>query len=269
MKKLVFLLLLGLPCYAIDVKAIKTNTSFEEVAHIDKLEQIKINEVPRTTYTPKNLRTQYIMSFQGRDNQNTMINWSNTFTDYDTKTIKSEIIDNTYYIQDNTGTSFATGEHVDLSDINENIETLSDSLNETNDKVKSNKKQIENNTKKIKQNSENIRRNTQSIQQVNQRIDSYAQDIDKVNDRVDDLEHNMYSGLATVTALTSLHPNPRSSGPIELSVGTGVYRDQCAGAAGLFIHPTNNLMIQGGASIGNRNNYAGYVGMTFSFGKSR
>lgn len=249
-------------CYAIDVKAIKTNTSFEEVAHIDKLEQIKINEVPRTTYTPKNLRTQYMMSFQGRDNQNIMINWSNTFTDYDTKTIKSEIIDNTYYIQDNTGASFATGEHVDLTPINESINSLSDSVEE-------NEKQINKNSKKIKQNSESIKRNTQSIQEVNQRIDSYAQDIDKVNDRVNSLERDIYSGLATVTALTSLHPNPRAEGPIELSIGTGVYRDQCAGAAGVFIHPTDNLMIQGGASVGNRNNYAGFVGLTFSFGHKK
>lgn len=252
-------LLFIMPCYAIDIKAIKTNTSFEEVARIDKLEQIKINELPRTTYTPKNLRTQYNMSFQGRDNNNTMINWSNTFNDYDTKILTSEIIDNTYYIQDNTGKTFKTGERVDLSPINESIEALSSSLEKD-------EKQLNKNRKNIKKNAEDIRRNTQSIQAVNQRIDSYAQDMDRINDKVDGLERDMYSGLATVSALTSLHPNPRSQGPIELSIGTGVYRDQCAGAAGLFIHPTNNLMIQGGASLGNRNNYAGFVGLTFSFG---
>ena len=59
--------------YAGEIKAIKTNESFQEVAHIDRLEQIRINTVPRATYTPKNLRSQYMMSFQGRDNNNTAI----------------------------------------------------------------------------------------------------------------------------------------------------------------------------------------------------
>lgn len=292
MKKIlltIILLGISLPSFSTDIKAIYTNTSFEEVARIDKLEQIKINEMPRTQYTPTNLRTQYNMSFQGKDKNNTMVWWSNTFTDYDTKILKSEIIDNTYYLYDNSGNIFETGEHVDLSDINNNIDDLTSGLEQINKQVTKNKKNIKQNTenieansqaieenneaikqntKKINKNTKNIKNNTQSIQTINERIEGYAKDIDRIDSKLDTLEQNMYSGLATVTALTSLHPNPRSEGIIELSVGTGIYRDQCAGAVGMFIHPTENLMLQGGASIGNHS-YAGFVGLTFSFGSRK
>ena len=76
------------------------------------------------------------------------------------------------------------------------------------------------------------------------------------------MQREMRSGLATVTALTSLHPNPRSKAPIELSAGVGMYKDQCAGAVGLFAHPTDNFMIQGGVAFGNNDDWAGYVGVT-------
>lgn len=222
---IIFLISFVLLCsttYAGEIKAIKTNESFQEVAHIDRLEQIKINTVPRTTYTPKNLRSQYMMSFQGRDNNNTAVYWSNTFTDYDTKVIKSLQEGDSYYIEDNTGARFKTGEHVDLTPIQNNMQTL------------------------------------------NQRMDGYGQDLSRLNNRIDEVQNNVYSGLATVTALTSLHPNPRSTSFAEVSFGAGMFRDQCAGAAGLFLHPTNWSMLQGGFSFGNQNNYAGFVGMTFN-----
>lgn len=222
---IIFLISFVLLCsttYAGEIKAIKTNESFQEVAHIDRLEQIRINTVPRTTYTPKNLRSQYMMSFQGRDNNNTAIHWSNTFTDYDTKVIKSLQEGDSYYIEDNTGARFKTGEHVDLTPIQNNMQTL------------------------------------------NQRMDGYGQDISRLDNKINDVQNNMYSGLATVTALTSLHPNPRSTSFAEVSLGAGVFRDQCAGAAGLFLHPTNWSMLQGGFAFGNQNNYAGFVGMTLN-----
>jgi hypothetical protein len=43
-----------------------------------------------------------------------------------------------------------------------------------------------------------------------------------------------------------------------------VFRDQCAGAAGLFLHPNKWSMLQGGFAFGNQDNYAGFVGMTFN-----
>ena len=222
---IIFLISFVLLCpttYAGEIKAIKTNESFQEVARIDRLEQIKINTVPRTTYTPKNLRSQYMMSFQGRDNNNTAIHWSNTFTDYDTKVIKSLQEGDSYYIEDNTGARFKTGEHVDLTPIQNNMQTL------------------------------------------NQRMDGYGQDISRLDNKINDVQKNMYTGLATVTALTSLHPNPRSTSFAEVSLGAGVFRDQCAGAAGLFLHPNKWSMLQGGFAFGNQDNYAGFVGMTFN-----
>ena len=226
MKKLI--ILLGLLCcitpvYAQDVRAIKTNESFEEVARIDHVQEIRINTVPRRQYTPTNLRTQYEMRFTGKnDTTGAMTVWSNTFTDYDTKVTGSGLEGDDYYIYDNAGQKFKTGEHVDLTPIKQSINN-----------------------------------NVQSINGLNNRVD-------RMNNRIDNLEHNVYSGLATVTALTSLHPNPRSTDPVELSVGMGMYRDQCAGAAGLFIHPTDNVMIQGGFAFGNSSNYAGFVGTTIS-----
>ena len=92
---------------------------------------------------------------------------------------------------------------------------------------------------------------------------------EQLNNRVSDLQEEVYSGLATVTALTALHPNPRSTEPVELSLGTGIFRDQCAGAAGLFVHPNDRVMIQGGAAFGNNNDWAGYVGLTLGIGKAK
>lgn len=225
-KFVLIVLLFAPPCYSQDIKAIKTNESFQEVAHIDQLQQIKINTVPRTTYTPTNLRTQYNMQFQGRNTSDgSMTVWSNTFTDYDTKITESKVIDNKYYIYDNTGKSFLTGEHVDFTPINNRLDRFNQDMNGLSNKVNS------------------------------------------LSNQIGDLERNVYSGLATVTALTSLHPNPRSIEPVELSLGVGMYRDQCAGAAGLFVHPTDSVMLQGGAAFGNENNWAGYLGVTFSVGK--
>lgn len=242
-------------CYAIDIKAIKTNESFEEVAHIDKLEQIKINTVPRTSATPKNLRTQYMMSFQGRDNNNTMVWWSNTLTDYDTKITSADLIDNDYYIYDNTGKSYKTGEHVDLTPIQESINNIVSDMSEMSTTIEDNTQNIQVNKGNIEQNRQSIIQNSYDIQRLNSRVD-------RIDQRIDKLQEDMNAGLATVTALTSLHPNPRSNAPVELSLGAGVYRDQCAGAAGLFVHPTENIMLQGGFAYGNRDNYAGFAGVT-------
>ena len=247
-KLLLLIVIIALPCSAGDIKAIKTNQQFEEVAHIDRLEQIKINQPPTTTYTPKNLRSQYVMSFQGRDNNNTAIYWSNTFTDYDTKVMESVLDGNDYYIKDNTGKLFKTGEHVDLAPLQADINTS--------------KQNIQTNTQNIETNRQNIQTNSSQIQNLNQKVSKQGQSINNLRRQVSDLQSEMRSGLATVTALTSLHPNPRSKAPVELSAGVGMYKDQCAGAAGLFVHPSDNFMIQGGVAFGNSSDIAGYMGVT-------
>lgn len=224
-----------LSCQAIDIQAVKTNEVFEEIARIDKLEQIKVNIMPRGKYTPKNLRTQYELRFTGKNTSTgAMTVWSNTFTDYDTKIMESKLEGNEYYIYDNTGKAFKTGEHVDLAPINESINT----------------------------NTQNIQTNTQSINKLNQKVSKQSKNISQLRNQVSSMQQEMRSGLATVTALTSLHPNPRSKAPIELSAGVGMYKDQCAGAVGLFAHPTDNFMIQGGVAFGNNDDWAGYVGVT-------
>ena len=233
-------------CYAADIKAIKTNEQFEEVARIDKLEQIKISTPPTTAYTPKNLKKQQIVSFQGRDNSNTMIYWSSTFTDYDTKILSSELTDEGYFITDNTGKKVKTGDN--LTPIQESINDIISDMSVMNESINEN-------TQNINANCQNIMENRRDIQRLDNRMD-------RIDQKVDHLEEDMKAGLATVSALTSLHPNPRSNAPVELSLGTGFYRDQCAGAAGVFIHPTDNIMLQGGFAFGNRNNYAGFAGVT-------
>jgi autotransporter adhesin len=230
-----FILLSTIAAQAGDIKAIKTNESFEEVARIDQLQQIRVSNPPVTQYTPKNLRKQQLLEFQGRNTQNgSMTYWSTNISDYDTKIIKSLQDGNSYYIEDNTGKRFQTGEHVDLTPIKQDIGNIQSGM-----------------------------------QTMNQRMNSYGQDITRLNNKIDDVQHNMYTGLATVTALTSLHPNPRSTSFAEVSLGAGLFRDQCAGAAGLFIHPTDWSMLQGGFAFGNQDNYAGYVGATFSLPKIR
>jgi len=289
MKKLI--ILLGLLCcitpvYAQDVRAIKTNESFEEVARIDHVQEIRINTMPRRQYTPTNLRTQYEMRFTGKnDTTGAMTVWSNTFTDYDTKVTGSGLEGDDYYIYDNAGQKFKTGEHIDLTpiqtsinnvinDVNVNkaniqqntldINGLRTDLTATNNNVSQNAQNIQKNSNKIEINRQNIQINKNNIESLTDRMNRTAQDINRLDNRINNVEQNMRSGLATVTALTSLHPNPRSDAPVELSLGTGMYKDQCAGAAGLFIHPNDWSMLQGGFAFGNSDNYAGYVGMTFS-----
>ena len=264
---LFIVMLSPLACYSGDIKAIKTNSSFEEVAHIDQLDYIKINEPPTLSATPKNLRKQYVMEFRGRNTTTGAYTvWSNTFTDYDTKIMNSTLgEDGYYYLQDNTGKLFKTGQ--DLTPVYKMIDNTNAQVNTNTNNIETNRQNIQTNANNIEINRQNIDRNTQSIQTMNRRMNSYGRDITRLNNRVNDLEHNMYSGLATVTALTSLHPNPRSTAPIELSIGTGIFRDSVAGAVGIFAHPTENLMIQGGFSFGDDESYAGYVGITIGLGR--
>ena len=264
------LLSLTLPCYPADIKAIKTNSSFEETARIDQLQQIKVNTPPTTQYTPKNLKSQQILQFQGRNTTDgSMTVWSTTITDYDTKIMESVLEDSGYYIIDNTGKRFKTGDNLTpiQNSINNIVNDLSNTQTQVNtntNNIQTNKNNIEINRQNIQQNRQDIIQNSQNIQRMNTQVRQNTQDIQRLDNKVDTLRNDMNSGLATVTALTSLHPNPRSNAPVELSIGAGMYRDQCAGAAGLFVHPSDNWMLQGGFAFGNQNNYAGYAGMTIN-----
>lgn len=109
-------------------------------------------------------------------------------------------------------------------------------------------------------NSNQIKAVQNRIESINSRVQSQQQQINKLDNKIE-------SGLATVTALTSLHPNPRASQKLEVSVGGGMYADNVAGAVGIFYHPSDRVQLNVGASYGGDNSFAGGVGITFSLGR--
>ena len=82
------------------------------------------------------------------------------------------------------------------------------------------------------------------------------------------MNDRMKQGFATVTALTSLHPNPRSNEKLEVSIGTGIYMDTFAGAIGLFYHPNDRVQVYAGGAYGGHDSWAGGAGITFGIGRS-
>lgn len=221
------------PAQAADIKAIKTNDQFQEVAKITQLDTIKINTPPVTAYTPKDLHKQTIVSFQGRNTETGVYTvWSQTFTDYNTKITKSYMKDGKFYVEDNTGKVFQTG--ADYS------------------------REIQQANTAIKTNANNIKAVSNNLERLNTKVDRTIQGLYDLNDKVD-------KGLATVTALTSLHPNPRFKGKTQISIGSGMYGNHIAGAIGLFHHVNDNVMVSIGASYGGGNSYAGNIGVSIGF----
>lgn len=210
-------------CLAQDAKAITyehSNSSFETVMELKELQSIETWQQPTTQYTPKNLKTQYQIRFNGKTNSG-VGSYTMPITDYDTKIIKSlKATDGYYYIQDNTGAYYKTGESVNLQPINDKINNLQNRL----------------------------------------------QDQDS---RINKLDNKIESGLATVTALTALHPNPRSNEKLEVSIGAGMYADNVAGAIGVFYHPNDRVQLNIGASYGGDSQFAGSCGITFSLGRKK
>ena len=254
MKRILLLaLLIGLPSYAGDISASYSDSSFEEIFHVDQLQSIEMWEQPKTAYTPKNLRTEQQVRFNGKEGTKTYNSYTLHLTDYDTKIVKSYFKDGKFYVEDNTGKVFQTGElqQVDTS----KIETA-----------------IENNTSKIETNTNRINQNSQAIQSNTQNINAIKNDVSRLNTRVNDmqsqinrLDNRLEKGLATVTALTALHPNPRHKGKTQISVGAGMYADNVAGAIGIFHWLTDKIMLSAGASYGGDSSFAGNVGITIGF----
>ena len=202
---------------------------FEPVLDIGNVTSIEAWQQPRTQYTPKNLKSEYQIRYSGTDkNGRGAYSYTTHFTDYDTYIIKNGLTeDGKYYVQDNTGKGFITGEKVDLTPVNNKINNVSS------------------------------------------QIDSMKGDINNINNRIDNMNSRMKQGFATVTALTSLHPNPRSKDKLEVSLGTGVYMDTMAGAIGLFYHPNDRVQIYAGGAYGGHDSWAGGAGITFSLGRKR
>lgn len=195
--------------------------NFETVMDIGNINSIETWEQPRTPYTPKNLVSEQQVRYSGTDkNGRGAYSYTQHFTDYDTKITGSYIQDDKYFIKDNLGRSYQTGERVDLTPINNQMSSLQN------------------------------------------QIDTNSQRINK-------LDNKLESGLATVSALTALHPNPRFTGKTEVSVGMGMYADNVAGAIGIFHHFNDRVMMNVAASYGGDSQWAGSCGVTFGIGRMK
>ena len=167
-----------------------------------------------------------------------------------------------------------------------NISTLNTKLNETNTQVNNNSIAIQNNTKAIQNNTTNIKRidsqvqtNTaniqnvsRAVQQTNGNVQALSNGLQNLDRKVDatinglhKLNNRLEQGLATVSALAGLHPNPRHQGKTQVSVSAGMYADNVAGAVGIFHYVNDRVMLSAGASYGGSNSFAGNVGITIGF----
>lgn len=226
-------------CLAQDAKGAvaydNMDSSFETIVKGDNLQKIETWEQPRTQYTPQNLRSQYQVRFSGKDGSNSYTSYTLPITDYDTyiTSISKDAETGKMYVHDNAGRKILTG-----IDNSAQIEQL------RND-------------------------NSAQIKDVQNRVDNLSSRVQSQQQQINKLDNKLESGLATVTALTSLHPNPRSNEKLEVSIGAGVYADNVAGAIGLFYHPNDRVQIYAGASYGGDDQFAGGAGITFGIGKAR
>ena len=202
---------------------------FESVMYIPQVNSIEAWEQPRTKYTPSNLKSEYQIRYNGSDtNGRNAYSYTTHFTDYDTYITGNGITaDGKYYVQQNNGKAYITGEKTDLTPVYNGISSVQNNINNISDRV------------------------------------------DNLSNRLDTMGSKMKQGFATVTALTSLHPNPRSNEKLEVAVGTGMYQDTVAGAIGLFYHPNNRVQLYAGAAYGGHESWAGGAGVTFSIGGKR
>lgn len=111
--------------------------------------------------------------------------------------------------------------------------------------------------------------NSAQIKDVQNRVDNISSRVQNQQNQINKLDNKLEGGLATVTALTGLHPNPRATEKLEVSVATGIYADNVAGAIGMFYHPNNRVQLNVGASYGGDSQFAGSCGITFSLGRKK
>lgn len=236
-------LLLSFPLCANAISADFMEGQFESVMYIPQLNSIEAWEQPRTQYTPKNLKSEYQIRYNGSDtNGRNAYSYTTHFTDYDTYITGNGITeDGKYYVQQNNGKSYITGEKVDLEPVKQDITEIKQNFNSVNTRVDS----------------------------LNNQVSGISDRVDRLDNRIDSMNNKMKQGFATVTALTSLHPNPRSKEKLEVSIGTGMYMDTCAGALGLFYHPNDRVQVYAGAAYGGHDSWAGGAGVTFSLGKRK
>lgn len=214
---------------------------------------------------------------------------------YNHQPIIDSILDNTNSINDlinrvdrNEDNIYANsyGVHqnaVDIKDLQNNTNAInnrvinnSNRIDVNSEKIINNSNAIKENANRIENNSNRIDNNSTAINKLNGQVGANTQNIeniqnrlDNTNSRINKLDDKLESGLATVTALTALHPNPRAQGRTQVAVGTGMYRDNVAGAVGIFHYINDNTMLSAGASYGGNHEFAGNVGITFNLGKKK
>ena len=270
-----YTLLLGLllvgatSAHAIDASFMEGQ--FEEVMYIPQVNSIEAWQQPRTQYTPKNLRSEYQIRYNGSDtNGRNAYSYTTHFTDYDTYITKNGLTeDGKYYVQDNTGKAFVTGEHVDLEPINQEISNVKTEVNNNRIDINANSVDINNNRADISNLKQNFTGVNNRVDGLSNQVHNLSDRVDTLDNRIDNMNSKMKQGFATVTALTSLHPNPRSNEKLEVAIGTGIYQDTMAGAVGLFYHPNDRVQVYAGAAYGGHESWAGGAGITFSLGGRR
>ena len=247
-------------CLAQDAKGAvaydNMDSSFETIVKGDDLQKIETWEQPKTQYTPGNLRSQYQIRFSGKDGSNKYTSYTLPITDYDTyiNAISKDAETGKMYVHDNAGRKILTG--IDnTAQINQLGESVTQQFTTVNNRINNTQKDV----KVIKK----------QVNHISDRVDNLSNRIMDTNSQISKLDNKLESGLATVTALTSLHPNPRSNEKLEVSVGAGMYADNVAGAIGLFYHPNDRVQIGVGASYGGDNQFAGNVGITFGLGRRK
>jgi archaellum component FlaC len=271
---LLTVLLLGTQSFAQDISASYSNSKFEEQFHVDQLQSIEMWEQPKTQYTPKNLRTEQQMRFNGKEGTRTYNSYTLHMTDYDTYITDSYFKDGKFYIKDNTGKSFQTGElqQIDTSGIETSIQNNTTKIEKNTKAIQQVDTKVNNNTKLIKANTNRINKVDAQVQSNTQNINALKNGVGRLNTRVDELQsqinrldNKLEQGLATVTALTGLHPNPRHQGKTQISVAAGMYADNVAGAVGVFHYLNDKVMLSAGASYGGDSSFAGNLGITIGF----
>jgi len=224
---------------------------FEEQMYIPKVDSIEAWEQPRTQYTPKNLRSEYQIRYNGTElNGRNGYSYTTHFTDYDTYITQTYKQEGKYYAKDNLGRTYLLGD--EAKDYTQEINSINQAIN--------------NNSKSITNNSKAINNVNSKVNGLSNQVGHISDRVDRLDTRLDDMNSRMKQGFATITALTSLHPNPRSNEKLEVSFGTGIYMDTMAGAVGLFYHPNDRVQIYAGGAYGGHDSWAGGAGITFSLG---
>ena len=87
----------------------------------------------------------------------------------------------------------------------------------------------------------------------------------RVETDLKDLRRDFENGMASMSAMSALVPNPRAAGNTSLSVGTGAYNGRTAVAVGGFHHINDNIMLNAGVAWGNNSEAAYRLGITWSW----